>query len=75
MSYTLTPEKQISMWIANVRKQLENGNTEAALEFLGTLESDWTKYQRGETIGPITIHTGSNSLIESLERALEREGK
>ena len=67
MSYTLTPEKQISMWIANVRHRLEDGDVEAALAFLGTLECDWEKYQRGEQIGPVTIHTGNKMLIEHFE--------
>ena len=67
MSYTLTPEQQISMWIANVRCRLEDGNTKAALMFLGTLERDWAKYQRGELIGPMTIHTGNKKLIEHFE--------
>ena len=67
MSYILTPEQQISMWIKNVRERLERGNIKAALKFLDTLERDWEKYQHGETIGPTTIHTGSNLLIEHFE--------
>jgi len=61
MSYTLTPEQQISMWITNVRRKLEDGDTEVALAltFLDALESDWEKYQRGE-LKPMTIHTGYN---------------
>ena len=67
MSYTLTPEQQISMWIINVRDRLKDGDINAALTFLDTLESDWEKYQRGETIGPMTIHTGNKMLIEHFE--------
>lgn len=67
MSYTLTPEQQISMWMMNVRSRLEDGNIKAALMFLGTLEDVWEKYQRGEPIGPMTIHTGNKMLIEHFE--------
>jgi hypothetical protein len=67
MSYTSKPEQVISMWIANVRHRLEDGDIEAALTFLDTLESDWEKYQRGEQIGPMTIHTGNKMLIEHFE--------
>ena len=58
MSYTLKPERVISTWITNVRRELENGDTEAALTFLGALECDWKKYQRGK-LEPMTIHTGN----------------
>lgn len=71
MSYTLTPEQQIKMWITNVRRRLKDGDTQAALAFLDTLERDWEKYQRGEPIGPVTIHAGSKMLIEHFGGDLE----
>ena len=66
MSYTLTPEQQISAWITNVRRKLEERDVEAALTFLDVLEDDWEKYQRGEMM-PMTIHTGNKMLIEHFE--------
>jgi hypothetical protein len=56
MSYIKTPEEIISMWIKNLRKQLESGNIKSALEFLDSVEGDWEKYQRGE-LYPMAIHT------------------
>jgi len=67
MSYTLTSEEQISMWIVNVRDRLRSGDVQAALTFLDTLESDWEKYQQGEMIGPMTILTGNKMLIAHFE--------
>lgn len=64
MSYTLTPEEQISMWIINVRDRLKDGDINAALTFLDTLECDWKKYRHGEPIGPVIIHTGNKMLID-----------
>lgn len=59
MSYTKTPEQVISIWIENVRRELENGDIGAALTFLDVLEGDWEKYQRGK-LEPMTVYTGSN---------------
>lgn len=65
MSYTSTPEQRISMWITDVRRKLKDGDVDAALTFLDTLECDWEKYQRGE-LEPVTVHTGSK-MFETFE--------
>ena len=67
MTHVLTEKQQIWMWIENVRKQVREGNIDAALQFLDTLTGDLEKHFRGELIGPITIHTGSDLLIQHFE--------